>query len=321
MAGEILHITNGDHAVDALTSSGIKGEFLAWRDLLHEGPVPAGVPDQVLSNFRARYISEQGWGDYNEVRKIFQERDQMLEKHQRFERIMLWFEPDLYDQLQLLDVVSRASNLGALEKLELVSAGGYLSESTPDSLQDLYRGRKPLSRESVDTITRVWKAYRASSPLELQALLDDGMPHLAYLKQAIERLLEEYPSTVNGLSRTQRQALTLLDESPTLTLAELFDRAQAREEFKYLGDSTFAKYMADLADAPQPLIKFQSRNPSWPSIWNEAVAITTTGIEVLRGAKDHVKLNGIDRWIGGTHLEGHDLKWRWDPSAKRITSL
>ena len=27
--------------------------------------------------------------------------------------------------------------------------------------------------------------------------------------------------------------------------------------------------------------------------------------------KDQVALNGIDRWIGGVHLSGREVRWRW----------
>jgi len=33
---------------------------------------------------------------------------------------------------------------------------------------------------------------------------------------------------------------------------------------------------------------------------------------VLAGKADHITLNGIDRWIGGVHLFGNQVPWRWD---------
>jgi hypothetical protein len=40
---------------------------------------------------------------------------------------------------------------------------------------------------------------------------------------------------------------------------------------------------------------------------------------VLAGEADHVRLNGIDRWLGGVHLEGDEAAWRWDAAAGRLT--
>ena len=39
---------------------------------------------------------------------------------------------------------------------------------------------------------------------------------------------------------------------------------------------------------------------------------------VLAGDADHVRLNGIDRWIGGVHLRGRYPRWRWDDGTETI---
>jgi hypothetical protein len=33
-----------------------------------------------------------------------------------------------------------------------------------------------------------------------------------------------------------------------------------------------------------------------------------------------VALNGIDRWVGGVHLRGPEVPWRWDEGTESITS-
>jgi hypothetical protein len=42
---------------------------------------------------------------------------------------------------------------------------------------------------------------------------------------------------------------------------------------------------------------------------------------VLRGEADQVALNGIDRWVGGVHLQGPEARWRWDEGTESITGL
>ena len=46
--------------------------------------------------------------------------------------------------------------------------------------------------------------------------------------------------------------------------------------------------------------------------------LTDTGARVLAGDADHVTLNGIDRWIGGVHLRGRHVRWRWDDGTETI---
>ncbi|HYW10257.1 MAG TPA: DUF1835 domain-containing protein, partial [Longimicrobium sp.] len=95
-----LHVTNGDHAADALRAAGMSGTVVAWRDVLHEGPVPAGLALPELGAVRAAWIAEQGWGAAD-----FRERDAALARFATHDETVLWFEHDLYDQLQLLQVV------------------------------------------------------------------------------------------------------------------------------------------------------------------------------------------------------------------------
>ena len=85
-----LHVTNGDSTVMTLKELGI--DALPWRDALHEGPVVPG-----RSDLRARAMG----GDPAE----FEARDRALADHDG--DIVLWFEADLYDQLQIAEILSR----------------------------------------------------------------------------------------------------------------------------------------------------------------------------------------------------------------------
>jgi hypothetical protein len=42
-------------------------------------------------------------------------------------------------------------------------------------------------------------------------------------------------------------------------------------------------------------------------------AINDHGKRLLAGDDDWVRSSGgFDRWIGGVHLAGHDVRWRWN---------
>jgi len=76
-----------------------------------------------------------------------------------------------------------------------------------------------------------------------------------------------------------------------------------------------------LVTAPNPLLTFAQ--PFKGNIrtyeFNAAkLRLTETGERVLAGEADHVALNGIDRWIGGVHLLGHQPKWRWDERQNKV---
>src|SRR5512132_2911041 len=119
----LLHVTNGESAGNTLRHTGLGGAVLAWQDVLHEGPVP-DVPRSELLRIRAGFLSECGWGRRTTIRSSLERRDRQLQSTLRDgRRVVLWFEHDLYDQLQLLDVLALAH--GAEATPELVVVGSF----------------------------------------------------------------------------------------------------------------------------------------------------------------------------------------------------
>ncbi len=175
-----LHVTNGD-ATD-VPGTGLAERVLVWFDVLHEGPVPAVGYDE-LRRIRASFVAQGAGVDPDAVLRRFTARDELLAANRDGDYV-LWFEADLYDQLQLVEVLSRLAELGVPpHRITLICIGEY-----------------------------------------------PGIAHFG-------------------------------------GLGEL--RAGAR---------------------------------------------------VLAGDADHVALNGVDRWIGGVHLNGRDARWRWDEGTERITA-
>src|SRR5512133_4015627 len=100
----LLHVTNGESAGNTLRQTALGGAVLPWQDVLHEGPVPA-LPRRVLLRTRARFLADCGWGRQQALLSSLERRDrQLLEALRDGLQVVLWFEHDLYDQLQLLDV-------------------------------------------------------------------------------------------------------------------------------------------------------------------------------------------------------------------------
>ena len=127
----ILHITNGDAAAALLRNFDPGSEVLPWRDVLHEGPVPSGLGLEELSEVRALFIDAVGWEEYGLARESFAARDSVIRNHHQFNEIALWFEWDLYDQLQLIQIVDfLVSEHRALADVTVVNCPGYLSELT-----------------------------------------------------------------------------------------------------------------------------------------------------------------------------------------------
>jgi hypothetical protein len=50
----------------------------------------------------------------------------------------------------------------------------------------------------------------------------------------------------------------------------------------------------------------------------QSPSLTPDGRAVLDGRSDRVSLCGIDRWLGGVHLQGRAVPWRWDGERGRM---
>lgn len=102
-------MTNGDATVPGLRGAGVGGTIMAWRDVLHEGPVP-DVPEDELRGIRAGFLAGEGGADIGTASE-FAERDRTLAAL-RGGSFVLWFEADLYDQLQLIQILAKLRELG-----------------------------------------------------------------------------------------------------------------------------------------------------------------------------------------------------------------
>src|SRR5439155_12083557 len=114
----LLHVTNGESAGNTLRQTALGGAVLPWQDVLHDGPVPA-APRAELLHIRAGFLSDCGWGSRRAILSSLERRDQQfIEALRRGSQVVLWFEHDLYDQLQLL-----LRECERIEELQLVEIG------------------------------------------------------------------------------------------------------------------------------------------------------------------------------------------------------
>ncbi|HVS59641.1 MAG TPA: DUF1835 domain-containing protein [Gemmatimonadaceae bacterium] len=322
-----LNITNGDSAVGTLSEAGIAGKIIAWRDVLHEGPVDSSLPLNALSKQRARFISERGWGDFAHVSGDFAERDRVIQHLDYFGEVVLWFEDDLYDQLQmiqLLDFFSRGSPRRT--KLTLILVDGYIPPLSASKLKQLDDARAPVTAEQFALAQRAWKAFGSDDPLGISRLLDENTSALPHLAAALRRHLEEFPSITNGLSRSEREALTAIGEGHTTPVAAFLEVGRKQESI-FLGDIVFYSYLERLSGKKNPLVTWSDGSAVVSPTTEHSrefvkreLAVTPLGREVLSGRKDWLGISTQSRWLGGVEIKPGAKGWRWDSAQDVLVS-
>jgi hypothetical protein len=307
-----LHITNGDSV--ELREPGLGGEVLTWRDALHEGPVPAGLTLAELRVVRARFLGQMGGASEAEVLADLTRRDEKLAGLAGFDEVVLWFEQDLYDQLQLIQILDWLSRRErGSTAVSLISTDKYLGRMRPSELLALYPARQAVAAEQSALAVRAWSAFTSRNPRALEQLVHEDTSVLPYLHGALLRHLEQFPSARSGLSRTERQILEIAHDGVSL-VAKIFQADQAREERIFMGDLAFYQHVRRLTEGRQPLLEVAQEQPPFGA---STVAVTPDGAAVLKGALDAVRLNGIDRWLGGVHLCDGQL-WRWNGTTQAL---
>lgn len=334
----MLHITNGDSAGQTIGATGLSGDWLAWQDVLHEGPVPVGLALADLSEERARYIAGQGWGDAAAVLASFRARDAALAASLTQDEVVLWFEHDLFDQLQLIQLLDwfAGQSLGAT-RLSLICINTFpgktrflgLGELTVAELASLYPTRHTVTADELALGRAAWAAFRAPDPTAIETLLAGGASALPYLADALRRFLEEYPAMGDGLARADREALQVI-AAGSETPRALFAAQQALEEAPFMGDTTMWSHLRALGSGPRPLLTVAGDGhfllpreaPDADQFAAQRLALTADGRAVLAGQADYLALDGIDRWLGGVHLRHPQVDaplWRWDAAGRRLT--
>jgi hypothetical protein len=276
-----LNITNGDTTVALLEELGLPA--LPWRDALHEGPV---LPFR--SDLRAEFLgASRAW---------FELRDQQVELHDG--SFTLWFEADLYDQLQLAEVLARMrARRKKLRKVHLCQIGGEvthfggLGQLTAEQLGATPEVR--LSKQAIELGARAYEALTAPDPSGLLEV--ESSDELRFLREAFIRLAQEYPSTRDGLSLSERR---LLLGAPG-TREELFERAWRCEARPFMGDTFAFAAIERLSE----LLRDEGG----------VLHLSELGERVLAGEAEHI----TERWIGGVHITPA-VPWRWDDAVERL---
>ena len=300
--------------------------MIVWADVLHDGPIlDAGADDEAWRRRRAAFLASAGHAPEAEALALLARWDADVARASGADEVVLWFEPDLFDQLLLVRHLARvASGSWTPRALSLVCRDVHptlgdvtcLGTISVQGARTLYAEREPLPAAVFDLAGEAWRALCAPGPDGLLALRRQGAQALQFLAPAIERLLAEYPSAQDGTSLTEHFVLQVLDPWP-LEGVQVFRAVQRLERRVFMGDASLFWRLWAMARAAHPLIAAPGADGP-AGLRFARIGLTQAGISVKRGESDAVTLNGIDRWVGGVHLKGDSVPWRWDRAARTL---
>ena len=316
-----LILTNGDSAAELLRQAGRVATILPWRDVLHEGPIVAGSLE-ACSAERVAYLARRFRIGADDIAAEFAERDAFMRAHADFEAIELWFEHDLFDQLQLIQILAFFAEINRTVGVTLVQASDFLGAQRPDTILRFAGEARAVTEADLDLARTVWAELAAPTPERIAARLDLLDARLPFLKPSLHRFLEELPAPGTGISRTEQAILTGISAGTTAPV-RLFHEVLLLEEAAFMGDWSFFRILDDLASCDVPLIAglapAEAGAADTERFEDAELALTMAGEDVLAGEDDHVALSGLDRWWAGTRLMGRCV-WRYDRAAGKLVA-
>ncbi len=329
-----LHITNGDGAAGLLKSSGLEGDVLPWRDPMHHGPFPVEDELESLSKIRGRYLAGPDLPEADVVRD-FELRNEHLKSASLYEEVVLWFEHDLLDQLQILQVLDligkeiakpRTLSMVCIDRFEGVEGFRGLGQLDGAQIKSLWPKRAPVTPEQISLATKGWAAFCSDDPTDLERFMGDDLDALPFLSATLARHLEEYPATDSGLTRTEAQILAMVAGGVHSPVA-LFVQNMELESVLYMGDWTTFRRINGLCSGATPLLKCEpdgrfhyppDENFSRQAFAAQSLHLTEAGQEVISGKRSAQQLLDRDEWLGGVHLKSGTPMWMWDTAKQRL---
>jgi hypothetical protein len=187
-------------------------------------------------------------------------------------------------------------------------------------MASLFDRRTLVSDEQRLLARKVWRAYGSATPETLAGLLQQDTSALPFLRAALQKHLERFPSTRNGLGIIEHRALQLMGGGRK-NFSELFVAFGKAEPVFGLGDAQFWNLLKQLAEAPVPALSIapealgQAGLPE--GLLELPIELTGFGEAVLAGKDDFIRTNGINQWLGGVHLTAEQV-WRWQAESQTL---
>lgn len=288
-----LHITNGDSFTQKLKTLKLKGDIITWREMLCEGKTETNVGSESFWKTRFEFLNK----NYKVSKSWFVEKTlkeyRSLCNHRQQDQIVLWFEFDLFCQINMLAVLSWLKSHRRHAEISLVCSGREdesdnlytLNDLSTEQLLALYKNRTVLSQSDIEYADYVWQLYCSDNPIRLENLTDFKLYQFNYLSGAIHAHLKRFPSIKNGLNEIENRILEVtIDQKPKSK--KILLGAMVDDQGWYgFGDTQYERVISNL----KPL--FSSFNP---------VRLNKKGKEILdRKTSYYSRIRDNEDYLGG----------------------
>ena len=289
----LLHITNGDAFTEKLGTLKLNGDVITWREMLCEGKTLTNVGSENFWKTRFEFLNK----NYKVTKSWFIEKTlkeyRSLCNHKQQDQIILWFEYDLFCQINMLAVLSWLKKHRRYAEIYLVCSGDEdetnrlyrLNDLSDEQLLNSYENKVKLSQNDIEYADYVWQLYCSDNPIRLENLIDFDNYQFDYLSDAIKVHLRRFPTIKNGLNELENRVLEFSLHQKPKSKKELLGKLIENQGFYGFGDTQYERVISSL----RPL--FSSFNP---------VRLTAKGKQILDGQTNYYsQIRDSEDYLGG----------------------
>lgn len=166
----MIHLLNGDALHEKLT---VDGAIYIFREALCDGPVLYSGPDDLWSLRQSFMVTNYGADAKEYTERTMMEFEAFLSAAALAESIQLWFEWDLFCQVNLWYIVSRLRQYGITGKIHWIQPpgeagwGGFGPAKSITGVE-MVAWTHVLIPEALDYFEQLWSAYASTDPADWQ---------------------------------------------------------------------------------------------------------------------------------------------------------
>lgn len=239
-----LHITNGDSFTSILQKLGIKGEIITWREMLCEGKTLTNVGSESFWKTRFDYLNKKYKVTKNKFINLTLKEYRNLCNQKKQDTIVLWFEYDLFCQINMVAVISWLNKHRKGAEIFLVCSGNEdetdklygLSELPKEKLLQLYNNKIALTRDDIEYADYVWQLYCSNDPMRLETFTKFNSSQFEYLPNALDAHLKRFPTIKNGLNYLENKILEKATNEQLASKEKLVGAMLQDQEYYGFGD-------------------------------------------------------------------------------------
>ncbi len=246
-ADSTLHILNGDATRPEFDRASIDGEVIVWREVMVEGPVTEDIRSEGFWEARRQYV-EGTYGAPGKYQDTFMTQLQQLDDASQYEEVVLWFEFDLFCQINMLACLAYLQH----NRISLVCLGNQLGgrwqglgEIGAAEFSRLYEERLPLSSEDVQYAHEVWDVYTHDDAEKIKSLRK-AHPTFVHLDRALQAHISRFPGP-NGINAIEYDMLEVVKEGVT-NEKQLIGKMLRNDPWLGFGDLQFERVLRSLGE-------------------------------------------------------------------------